>query len=157
MGGRPAASFFFVGCQGERVHYLDPHTTQPSLRPDDMHVGGHVSYTPTLICSMLASYMDPSMAVCFLVHSEASLHDLLRSLRENRLLSEILSVTHRPGDFSDRVAGEGCVTSFEMDLGEGCVDDFNMDDFENEKESKREKGKQKEQVVVIDGEEWGLI
>lgn len=32
-GGRPSSSYYFVGCQGDSLFYIDPHYTKPAVRP----------------------------------------------------------------------------------------------------------------------------
>lgn len=39
-GGRPSSSYYFVGCQGDSLFYIDPHHTKPSVKavsvPDEL-------------------------------------------------------------------------------------------------------------------------
>jgi hypothetical protein len=92
--------------------------------------------------------VDPSMAACFFCATESSLHEFLQAVEHSPLLNAVFTVTHRPADFSDRPS-EG-------------LSSFDMDDFDSPPPRARqlnkdlEKEKQRE-VVVIDGEEWGLI
>ncbi|KAF2864637.1 autophagy-related protein-like protein 4 [Massariosphaeria phaeospora] len=69
-GGRPSASHYFVGTQGNFFFYLDPHTTRPLIpcepTPEDLAT----CHTRRLRRIEIRE-MDPSMLIAFLVRDEA--------------------------------------------------------------------------------------
>eukprot|EP00455_Lapot_gusevi_P042727 TRINITY_DN5110_c0_g6_i1.p1 TRINITY_DN5110_c0_g6~~TRINITY_DN5110_c0_g6_i1.p1 ORF type:complete len:445 (+),score=97.05 TRINITY_DN5110_c0_g6_i1:142-1335(+) len=65
VGGRPNSSFYFVGCQDERVFYLDPHTVQDAARFDQDFCTESSSYHCSTIRSMPIQDIDPSLAIGF--------------------------------------------------------------------------------------------
>ncbi|KAF2001100.1 autophagy-related protein-like protein 4 [Amniculicola lignicola CBS 123094] len=76
-GGRPSASHYFVGTQGNFFFYLDPHTTQPLLpfpasaqSYGDKDVG---SCHTRRLRRIDIREMDPSMLIAFLLHDEQDL------------------------------------------------------------------------------------
>ncbi|XTI91201.1 autophagy-related protein-like protein 4 [Cenococcum geophilum] len=73
-GGRPSASHYFVGTQGNYFFYLDPHETRPFL---PLH-SDPVSYTQDEVDSchtrrlrrIDVKEMDPSMLIAFLIRDQ---------------------------------------------------------------------------------------
>ena len=60
VGGRPGKSYYFVGCQGEQLLYLDPHEVQPALSASRLDVAScHYSRGLRM---MAISQIDPSLA-----------------------------------------------------------------------------------------------
>lgn len=81
VGGRPSASYFFIGHHEGNLLYLDPHTNQPYVDftpavPDDI-VKDSVqdstitllsTYQPTDVGRMPITSVDPSLALGFYCH-----------------------------------------------------------------------------------------
>ncbi|KAK6543211.1 Cysteine protease atg4 [Orbilia ellipsospora] len=73
-GGRPSASHYFVGVQGQTLFYLDPHNTRPLLpyRQDpSTYTSEEVDLCHTRKLRRLhLREMDPSMLLAFLIRDE---------------------------------------------------------------------------------------
>ena len=82
IGGAPRRSFYFVGCQGEQLLYLDPHEVQPAL---GLPLGAeqlrscHCHHPPR---SIPVSQIDPSLALGFLCSSAQDFDELCASCAE---------------------------------------------------------------------------
>jgi len=82
IGGAPRRSFYFVGCQGEQLLYLDPHEVQPAL---GLPLGAeqlrscHCHQPPR---SIPAAQIDPSLALGFLCSSARDFDELCASCAE---------------------------------------------------------------------------
>lgn len=80
IGGKPSASFYFVGAQDEDLLYLDPHTVQNTVS-----MRGTFS-TKSFHCSkirqMKVDDLDPCLTVAFLCEDEAEFDDLCSQLSE---------------------------------------------------------------------------
>ncbi|XP_034237784.1 cysteine protease ATG4B [Thrips palmi] len=86
IGGKPNHALYFIGCVGDEVIYLDPHTTQQTCfvegkdnecerQADQTYHCQHASRLPIL-------NMDPSLAVCFFCPTEHELDSLCQLFRE---------------------------------------------------------------------------
>lgn len=92
IGGKPNHALYFIGCVGEHVIYLDPHTTQPVSIVD----GKELSYEKTADLSYHCPRasrsrildMDPSVAVCFFCSSEVEFDILCQQIQEKLIKSE---------------------------------------------------------------------
>lgn len=78
VGGRPGSSVYVVGCQGESLLYLDPHTIQPAATC--------TSDWETCSCDVLRtmwlSSLDPSLALGFYCKDKEEYLDLCERLKE---------------------------------------------------------------------------
>lgn len=77
-GGRPSASHYFYGYQGNNLLYLDPHQPRPKLSTTDAGVlqeSSIESIHTKRIRLLNLSEMDPSMLVGFLVKNEDDFKD----------------------------------------------------------------------------------
>jgi len=74
IGGRPRSSYYFIGSQGERLLYLDPHEVQPALRPDDPDVAS--CHYGRGLRSVRVGDIDPSLAFGFLCGSADEFDEL---------------------------------------------------------------------------------
>lgn len=91
IGGKPNQALYLIGCVGDEVIYLDPHTTQRSGlienkltdEQKEMDCTYHCKYASRI--PMLA--MDPSVAVCFLCRSRTDFDDLCKTF-EGKLMNE---------------------------------------------------------------------
>ncbi|CEH16204.1 Cysteine protease required for autophagy-Apg4p/Aut2p [Ceraceosorus bombacis] len=120
-GGRPSSSFYFVGFQGSRLFYLDPHNQRPAVpfrhappsyppsadggegsqeAADEWWVNAyseqqlgsyHYSAPPK---KMAMESLDPSMLLGFLCSDQSSLDDLVSRVRA--LSKPIFSVQDAP-------------------------------------------------------------
>jgi cysteine protease ATG4 len=73
--GRPSASHYFVGNQGNNFFYFDPHTTRPSLPYHEDPTSYSAEDIATCHTRRLRRIeireMDPSMLIAFLIRDEA--------------------------------------------------------------------------------------
>ena len=114
IGGRPRRSYYFLGCQGERVLYLDPHEVQPALRADAPQLPScHFAQPPR---TMPMREIDPSLALGFLCPTAAAFDDLCARCADAFAGSlPAFSIATAPPDFSRLSGGE--------EEGEGGDDD----------------------------------
>ncbi|XP_063682985.1 cysteine protease ATG4B-like [Bolinopsis microptera] len=84
VGGRPNSAFYFIGCQNDKLLYLDPHVTQESLSPDDIDLENipDETYHTTKVDLLPWDQLDPSIAVAFYCKTEESFDDLCQQLQE---------------------------------------------------------------------------
>mmetsp|Transcript_1077 Transcript_1077/g.2521 ORF Transcript_1077/g.2521 Transcript_1077/m.2521 type:complete len:390 (+) Transcript_1077:406-1575(+) len=78
VGGRPGSSLYLIGRQGDRVFYLDPHTLQAAGNPCIPEVAS--TYFCDALQHMLASKLDPSLALGFYCRSEEDFEGLYAKL-----------------------------------------------------------------------------
>ncbi|KAG7311683.1 hypothetical protein JYU34_002736 [Plutella xylostella] len=91
IGGKPNQALYLVGCVGDEVIYLDPHTTQKSGlienkltdEQKEMDCSYHCKYASRI--PILA--MDPSVAVCFLCRTRSDFDELCTAMQQ-RLMKE---------------------------------------------------------------------
>eukprot|EP00466_Bigelowiella_natans_P008472 jgi/Bigna1/54463/estExt_Genewise1Plus.C_350009 len=71
VGGRPRSSLYFVGFQGSRLLYLDPHTVQkvPPFQTDLRRVSS--SFHCAKLRTMKLDELDPSLALGFYCRDRA--------------------------------------------------------------------------------------
>ncbi|CAI6338938.1 unnamed protein product [Periconia digitata] len=76
-GGRPSASHYFVGTQGNNFFYLDPHNTRPYLPyredPTTYTIEEVAACHTRRLRSLDVREMDPSMLLAFLLRNEDDL------------------------------------------------------------------------------------
>lgn len=72
--GRPSASHYFVGNQGDSFFYLDPHVTRPLLPyhkdPSEYTAEDMANCHTRRLRRIEIREMDPSMLIAFLIRSE---------------------------------------------------------------------------------------
>jgi cysteine protease ATG4 len=78
VGGRPGSSVYVVGCQGESLLYLDPHTIQPAATS----ASDWESYSCDVLRTMWLSALDPSLALGFYCKNKEDYLDLCEKLKE---------------------------------------------------------------------------
>lgn len=92
IGGKPNHALYFIGCVGEHVIYLDPHTTQPVCVVDDKELSYEKSADLSYHCPRASRSrildMDPSVAVCFFCSSEVEFDILCQQIQEKLIKSE---------------------------------------------------------------------
>lgn len=81
IGGRPRHSLFFVGCQEDKLIYLDPHLCQEAVGKDQVNFP-----LQSFHCSdprkLAISKMDPSCTIAFYCKSRQELHELISSVKD---------------------------------------------------------------------------
>lgn len=82
IGGKPNHAHYFIGFNGERLLYLDPHTTQPCIDSNYHSTIPDTSYHVSQPCFMNFSALDPSIALGFYCHTEALFDDWVSAIRE---------------------------------------------------------------------------
>lgn len=67
IGGKPNLALYFIGCVGDEVIYLDPHTTQRSGSVGNKDIEDEIELDMTYHCKYASRInilsMDPSVAV----------------------------------------------------------------------------------------------
>ena len=100
IGGKPNHAHYFIGFNGDKLLYLDPHTTQDNVEPQAGHHIPDDTYhcmTPNL---MDFSSLDPSLALGFYCETEEAFDEWtvamkeLVTQRDQRPMFEICE--HRP-------------------------------------------------------------
>ena len=77
VGGRTGSSLYFVGCQADRLMYLDPHIVQEAVQDPAAPSGQELaSFRCPHILHMDIGNLNPSLAMGFLCESEGSFNDL---------------------------------------------------------------------------------
>uniref|UniRef100_A0A672MV14 Cysteine protease n=1 Tax=Sinocyclocheilus grahami TaxID=75366 RepID=A0A672MV14_SINGR len=83
IGGKPNSAHYFIGFVGDELIYLDPHTTQPAVDPnedeqfpDDSY---HCQHPP---CRMHICELDPSIAAGFFCQTEDDFDDWCAQIRK---------------------------------------------------------------------------
>lgn len=95
IGGKPNLALYFIGCVGNEVIFLDPHTTQRSGFVErkenedeaDLDITYHCKHASRI--NILA--MDPSVAICFFCQSEEDFDNLCV-----RIQNEIITADKQP-------------------------------------------------------------
>lgn len=91
IGGKPNHALYFIGCVGDEVIFLDPHTTQPMGLVEDKEQEHEKALDASYHCQyasrMHVMHMDPSVAACFFCRTEDEF-DLLCRLIQERLQPE---------------------------------------------------------------------
>lgn len=89
IGGKPNHALYFIGCVGDEVIYLDPHTTQPAGFVEEKEQEHEKAFDASYHCQyasrMHILHMDPSVAACFFCSTEDEFN-LLCKLIEERLV-----------------------------------------------------------------------
>ena len=84
--GRPSSSHYFVGVQGDKFFFLDPHQPRPALpRRDDVsqYSAEDIDSCHTRRLRRLSfDEMDPSMLIGFLIRSRDDWHEWRTSVTE---------------------------------------------------------------------------
>lgn len=92
IGGKPNLALYFIGCVGNEVIYLDPHTTQRSGSVDKKAEEDEIELDATYHCKSASRIpitgMDPSVALCFFCATEKEFKSLCKSMQEELIASE---------------------------------------------------------------------
>lgn len=94
IGGRPSASYFFIGHHEDNLFYLDPHTNQTAVdftpaQPEELvkeSVASSMSallasYQPTEVGRMPLAQIDPSLTLGFYCHDALDFENLEETVR----------------------------------------------------------------------------
>ncbi|XP_039763761.1 cysteine protease ATG4B [Pararge aegeria] len=91
IGGKPNQALYLIGCVGDEVIYLDPHTTQRSGLVENKMTDEQKEMDCTYHCKYASRipmlYMDPSVAVCFLCRTKSDFNELCLTI-ETKLMKE---------------------------------------------------------------------
>ncbi|XP_035755870.1 cysteine protease ATG4B isoform X2 [Egretta garzetta] len=106
IGGKPNSAHYFIGYVGEELIYLDPHTTQPAVEPNDSSClpdeSFHCQHPP---CRMSIAELDPSIAVGFFCNTEEDFNDWCQQIKKLSLVRGALPmfelVERQPSHFSN--------------------------------------------------------
>ncbi|RZF44322.1 hypothetical protein LSTR_LSTR006872 [Laodelphax striatellus] len=90
IGGKPNHALYFVGCVGNDVIFLDPHTTQQIGSVNNKDEDGERKLDCSYHCQQASRLhmlnMDPSVAVSFFCRNEADFDQLCQQIRDHPLL-----------------------------------------------------------------------
>jgi len=87
IGGKPNHAYYFMGCTEDELVYLDPHTTQPYIKYQDIigeDNGGifdDSSYHCTTPHLMPFNQLDPSLAVGFFCSTRPQFQDFCNKVK----------------------------------------------------------------------------
>ncbi len=140
IGGKPGSSVYVVGCQGESLLYLDPHTIQPAATS----IADWVSYSCDVLKTMWLSALDPSLALGFYCGNKEEYLDLceeLKKLEEKNPGMPLVCVSEGMGEVEE--SGRDQPQAWEDDEEEG-------DDEEEEFNGNGDKG------TIVEGNFAGL-
>ncbi|XP_043462794.1 cysteine protease ATG4B [Leptopilina heterotoma] len=92
IGGKPNLALYFIGCVGDEVIFLDPHTTQRSGNVDQKLDENEIDLDTTYHCNVASRVhitgIDPSVALCFFCHTESEFKSLCTLMQEKLISSE---------------------------------------------------------------------
>lgn len=82
IGGKPNHAHYFIGFNGDRLLYLDPHTTQLAIQIERYNCIPDSSYHCEAPCFMNFACLDPSIALGFYCHTEEEFDDWISAVKE---------------------------------------------------------------------------
>ncbi|XP_039279999.1 cysteine protease ATG4B isoform X2 [Nilaparvata lugens] len=92
IGGKPNHALYFVGCVGNDVIFLDPHTTQQigsiNNKDEDSEKKLDCSYHCQQASRLHILNMDPSVAVSFFCRNETEFDQLCQQIRDHLVVPE---------------------------------------------------------------------
>lgn len=92
IGGKPNLALYFIGCVGNEVIYLDPHTTQRSGSINQKVEEDEIEMDSTYHCKYASRIpitgMDPSVALCFFCATEKDFKALCKSMQQELIAPE---------------------------------------------------------------------
>ncbi|KZC04248.1 PREDICTED: cysteine protease ATG4B [Dufourea novaeangliae] len=92
IGGKPNLALYFIGCVGNEVIYLDPHTTQRYGSVDKKLEEEDIEMDATYHCKFASRIpitgIDPSVALCFFCATEKDFEALCKSIQEELIAPE---------------------------------------------------------------------
>ncbi|KXJ16560.1 cysteine protease ATG4B [Exaiptasia diaphana] len=83
IGGKPNHATYFIGYYGNNLLYLDPHSTQPTINPQEMTNIPDGTYHCVYPCRMSLTEVDPSVAMGFFCKSEEDFDDLCQQFKKH--------------------------------------------------------------------------
>ena len=144
VGGRPGSSVYVVGCQGESILYLDPHTIQPAACCD----GDWRSFSCDVLRTLSLLSLDPSLALGFFCTSKDEYIDLcgrLRELERENMGTPLVCVREGMGVEEENSAERCFEQDWERDeLSDECLEQESDDlgvESEEESENSEEESK----------------
>lgn len=129
IGGRPSASYFFIGHHDETLFYLDPHTNQacPNFYPEDPNdltkaspASLLASFVPPDIGRMSVSQIDPSLTLGFYCHDQTDFANLEESIK---------TLLPHTRDVPTLLTFEDVTPDYEAHSESGDIISFHEDDF----------------------------
>ncbi|KAK3703512.1 Cysteine protease atg4 [Vermiconidia calcicola] len=111
-GGRPSASHYFIGHQGDQFFYLDPHSTRPMLSPQPSDEDVETCHTRR-VRRLDISEMDPSMLIGFLIHSKEEFDEWRKAVSEGEGKQFIHVHDSEPATFAPGSERAGAVDEVE--------------------------------------------
>ncbi|XKL61028.1 hypothetical protein PGB90_008085 [Kerria lacca] len=142
IGGKPNHALYFIGCVGNDVIFLDPHTTQVSGTVNNKETEQERKIDNSYHCQYASRLhilqMDPSVAVCFLCREESEFDSLCELIKE-KLLSTgkqpLFEICEERSDqwqmtHSHELKSESSNSSFSFNIVDICepVQNENSDD-----------------------------
>ncbi|XP_043794201.1 cysteine protease ATG4B isoform X2 [Apis laboriosa] len=92
IGGKPTHALYFIGCVGNEVIYLDPHTTQKSGSVAKKLEEEEIEMDATYHCKFSGRIpiieIDPSVALCFFCATEKDFKSLCKFIQEELITPE---------------------------------------------------------------------
>ncbi|XP_076379861.1 autophagy-related 4a isoform X2 [Megalopta genalis] len=92
IGGKPNLALYFIGCVGNEVIYLDPHTTQRSgsvnKKLEEEEIEMDATYHCKSACRIPITGIDPSVALCFFCATENDFRSMCKSIQEDLITPE---------------------------------------------------------------------
>ncbi|KAF2903691.1 hypothetical protein ILUMI_02486 [Ignelater luminosus] len=92
IGGKPNLALYFIGCVGDEVIFLDPHTTQRAGFVENKDTEDQIDLDMTYHCKRASRInilsMDPSVALCFFCKTEEEFDDLCDHIRNEIIAAE---------------------------------------------------------------------
>lgn len=92
IGGRPNQALYFVGCVGNELVYLDPHTVQQATDVDalskNMDTVDDSSYHCEYASRVDLNQVDPSIALCFFCASESDFDSWCSLVHKSLIVNE---------------------------------------------------------------------
>ncbi|OAD52853.1 Cysteine protease ATG4B [Eufriesea mexicana] len=92
IGGKPNLALYFIGCVGNEVIYLDPHTTQRSgsvaKKLEEENIEMDATYHCKSSSRIPITGMDPSVALCFFCATEKDFKSLCKSIQDELIIPE---------------------------------------------------------------------
>ena len=154
VGGRPGSSVYVIGCQGESLLYLDPHTIQPAACSES----DWETFSCDVLRTLWLSSLDPSLALGFYCKDKeeyVELCRLLKELEEGNSGMPLVCVREGVGeDYNGEGGGEGNGQPHDWEEDEleetsDSVDDQEEESFDKDDEDEESFDDEVKEVEVV--------